>query len=118
LLILIRNTVIGLQGVSDDTKEAARGMGLTERQVLWKVEVPLALPVIVAGLRIATVTTIGLVTVAALLGYGGLGYFILSGFQLYFATPILLGSVLSALLAISADAAILLAERRLTPWRA
>jgi osmoprotectant transport system permease protein len=117
LLILIRNVVAGLDGVSEDAKDAARGMGLTRRQILWRVEIPLALPVIVAGIRIAIVTTIGLITVSALLGYGGLGFYILQGFQQYFATPIILGAVLSALLAIAADGAMLLAERWLTPWR-
>ncbi len=117
LLILIRNVVAGLEGVSEDTKDAAKGMGLTRGQILWKVEVPLALPVIVAGIRIALVTTIGLVTVSALLGYGGLGFFILDGFGNYFATPVLVGSVLSALLAVVADWGMLALERWLTPWR-
>src|SRR5215207_7449842 len=73
LLILIRNTVAGLAGVPEDVKEAAHGMGYTKRQLLWRVELPLALPAVVAGLRIASVTTIGLVTVTALIGKGGLG---------------------------------------------
>lgn len=117
LLILIRNVVAGLDGVSEDAKDAARGMGLTDRQILWRVEIPLALPVMMAGIRIAIVTTIGLVTVSSLLGYGGLGYYILQGFQLYFPTPILLGAVLSAVLAIVADRLLLLLERAFTPWR-
>lgn len=117
LLILIRNVVAGLDGVSEDAKDAAKGMGLTESQILWRVELPLALPVIVAGIRIATVTVIGLVTVSALLGYGGLGYFILNGFQNFFATPLLMGAVLSAALAIALDVILLRAERLLTPWR-
>ena len=81
LLILIRNIVTGLDGVSPDAKEAAIGMGYTDRQLLWKVEIPLAIPAIAAGVRIATVTTIGLVTVTSLIGQGGLGYFILLGLQ-------------------------------------
>jgi osmoprotectant transport system permease protein len=117
LLILIRNIVAGLDGVSEDAKDAARGMGLTDRQILWKVELPLALPVIVAGIRIATVTTIGLVTVSALLGYGGLGYYILNGFQNFFATPLLMGAVLSALLAIVFDVSLLQIEKLMSPWR-
>ena len=116
LLILIRNIVAGLAGVPEDAKEAARGMGYTNRQLLWRVEVPLALPVIVAGVRIATVTTIGLVTVTALIGKGGLGYFILLGLQQFFPTPTVLGSVLSVALALAADGLLLWAQRLVTPW--
>ncbi len=90
LLILIRNVVAGLDGVSADVKEAARGMGLSTRQLLWRVEIPLALPTIVAGMRIATVTTIGLVTVTALIGKGSAGYFILFGLNRTFSSAILL----------------------------
>jgi osmoprotectant transport system permease protein len=116
LLILIRNTVAGLDAVPEDVKEAARGMGYTSRQMLWRIEVPLAVPVIVAGLRIATVTTIGLVTVTALVGMGGLGRYILDGLQLFFNTPILIGALLSMALALLVDFALILAERWLTPW--
>jgi osmoprotectant transport system permease protein len=116
LLILIRNIVAGLDGVSADVKEAAIGMGYTRRQLLWRVEIPLALPAIVAGLRIATVTTIGLVTVTALIGKGGLGYFILLGLSRTFTTAIILGAGASVLLAILADFVLLRAERLLVPW--
>ena len=116
LLILIRNIVAGLQGVPEDAKEAALGMGYSRRQLLWKVELPLALPVIVAGLRIATVTVIGLVTVTALIDQGGLGYFILLGLERFFSTAAILGAVLSVLLAITVDRLLALAERLLTPW--
>ena len=116
LLILIRNIVAGLDAVSPDAKEAARGMGYTDGQLLWKVEVPLALPAVIAGLRIATVTTIGLVTVTALIGKGGLGYFILLGLRLTFPTAIVLGAVMSVLLAIGADLAFVRAQRFLVPW--
>lgn len=116
LLILIRNIVSGLDAVSPDAKDAARGMGYTDRQILWKVELPLAVPVIVAGIRIATVTTIGLVTVTALVGKGGLGEFILLGLQRTFSTAILIGAVLSVVLAITADRLLIFAEGRLTPW--
>jgi len=116
LLILIRNTVVGLSGVPEDVKEAARGMGYTSRQLLWRVEVPLALPTIVAGIRIATVSTIGLVTVAALIGRGGLGQFILEGLQTFFNTEIFLGAILSVALALVADGALLGAQKMLTPW--
>jgi osmoprotectant transport system permease protein len=116
LLILIRNMVAGLSGVPEDAKEAARGMGYTDRQLLWRVELPLAMPAIVAGVRIATVTTVGLVTVAALIGKGGLGQFILQGLREFFPTPTIVGSALSVLLAMIADAVLLLSQRVLTPW--
>lgn len=116
LLILIRNIVSGLDGVPADVRDAARGMGYSEKQLLWKVDLPLALPVIVAGIRIATVTTIGLVTVTALIGKGGLGYFILLGIRGLFPTPAVLGSVLSIALAVVADGLLLGIQRLLTPW--
>ncbi|MGH2756682.1 MAG: ABC transporter permease [Actinomycetota bacterium] len=116
LLILIRNVVSGLEGVPSDVKEAARGMGYSDRQSLWRVEIPLALPVIVAGIRIATVTTIGLVTVTALIGKGGLGYFILLGIRGFFPTPAFLGSVLSVALAVTVDVLLLGGQKLLTPW--
>ena len=116
LLILIRNTVTGLRSVPEDVKEAARGMGYTSRQLLWRVELPLALPAIVAGIRIATVSTIGLVTVAALIGRGGLGQLILEGLNRLFNTEVLVGAVLSVALALAADSALLLGQRALTPW--
>jgi osmoprotectant transport system permease protein len=116
LLILIRNIVGGLDSVPDDSKEAARGMGYTTRQILWRVELPMALPVIFGGLRIATVTTIGLVTVTAVIGLGGLGSLILHGLRLFFNTEIIVGSVLSMILAIAADRLLILIERRATPW--
>ena len=116
LLILIRNIVSGLAGVPSDVREAARGMGYSERQLLLRVELPLALPVIVAGIRLATVTTIGLVTVTALIGKGGLGSFILAGMRTDFVTATLVGSVLSLVLAVAVDALLVVSERRLTPW--
>ena len=116
LLILLRNIVGGIRAVPADATEAARGMGYTAAQTLWRVQLPLALPVIVAGIRIATITTIGLVTVTALIGQGGLGYFILIGLQRFFSTPLLLGAFLSVALAVIADALLVLAQRTLTPW--
>jgi osmoprotectant transport system permease protein len=116
LLILIRNTVAGLDGVPSDVKQAAEGMGYTKNQILRKVELPLAVPVIVAGLRIATVTTIGLVTVTSLIGKGGLGVFILQGLSLFFSTAIVVGAVLSMVLAVAADQLLIVVEKRLTPW--
>jgi len=116
LLILIRNTVAGFNSVPADTKEAALGMGFTSRELLWRVELPLALPVILTGVRIATVTIIGLVTVAALVGRGGLGYFILLGFDQFRGEALLTGSILSVVFAVTMDALLVLAERAATPW--
>ena len=116
LLILIRNIVAGLDGVPADVKEAAVGMGYSPRQVLTRVELPLALPVIVAGLRVATVTTIGLVTVTSLIGLSNLGQFILDGVNRLFNTPLVLGAVLSIALAVVADLALLGAQRLIAPW--
>lgn len=117
LLILIRNTVVGLDGVPQDVKETARGMGYDERQLLWRVEIPLALPVIVAGVRLATVTTIGLVTVTAFIGKGGLGFLMLAGFRnLFPEVAVLVGLVLSVALAVLAEGLLLAGQRVLTPW--
>jgi osmoprotectant transport system permease protein len=116
LLILIRNIVTGLDGVPRDVREAAVGMGFSPRQVLFKVDFPLALPVIVAGLRVATVTTIGLVTVSALIGMDNLGTFITDGLSRFFMTPVLLGAVLSIALAVLADVALLGVQRLIAPW--
>jgi osmoprotectant transport system permease protein len=117
LLILVRNIVTALDGVSPDVIEAADGMGLTRMQRLWRIEVPIASPIIVAGVRIATVTTVGLVTVTALIGIGGLGYLIVnSGIQRSFSTSIYTGVALSVALAVIADVALLWLQRRLTPW--
>jgi osmoprotectant transport system permease protein len=117
LLIFIRNIVAGLDSVPEDAKEAAVGMGYTPRQVRWRVEVPLAMPVIIAGVRIAAVTTVGLVTITALIGLGGFGYFILRGLREFFSTLTLLGSVLSVALALAVDGILLWIERARTPWR-
>lgn len=116
LLILTRSIVGGLQSVPADAREAAVGMGYTSNQLLWRVELPLALPVIVAGVRVATVTTIGLVTVTALIGQGGLGQFILQGIQRFFYTPLVVGAVLSIVLAVVADAALIGVQRMVAPW--
>jgi osmoprotectant transport system permease protein len=116
LLILIRNIVAGLDGVPRDVREAAVGMGFSPRQVLFKVDFPLALPVIVAGLRVATVTTIGLVTVSALIGMDNLGTFITDGLSRFFMTPVLLGAVLSIALAVLADVSLLGVQRLIAPW--
>jgi len=116
LLILIRNIVGGIRSVPAEVRDAARGMGYTPRQILLRIELPLALGVIFAGIRVATITTIGLVTVTALIGEGGLGYFILLGIQLFFSTPLVIGALGSVALAVVADAALVLTQRALTPW--
>ena len=116
LLILIRNTLTGLAGVAPDVKEAARGMGFGPSAQLLRVELPLAVPAIIAGMRIATVTTVGLVTVTALIGQGGLGTLILDGYGRAFKTPLVVGAALSVALAVSADMLLLGLQRLLTPW--
>jgi osmoprotectant transport system permease protein len=116
LLILLRNTVAGLESVPADAQDAAQGMGYTQLQQLWKVQLPLALPAILAGIRVATVTTIGLVTVTAFIGQGGLGQLIIQGFSEDFNTPIFVGLVLSVLLAGVADALIVGVQRLSLPW--
>jgi osmoprotectant transport system permease protein len=116
LLILIRNTVAGLNGVPADVKEAATGMGFSRRTMLWRVELPLAMPAIIAGIRIATVTTIGLVTVTSLIGQGGLGRSILLGLRTFFSTATLTGAVLSVILALVADGLFLGLQRAAVPW--
>jgi osmoprotectant transport system permease protein len=116
LLILIRNIVVGLRGVPEDVREAARGMGYTRGQLLRRVELPLALPAIMAGIRVATVSTVGLVTVGALIGRGGLGKLILDGLNVLYPTEVLLGALLSVALALVADALLLGAQRSMTPW--
>ncbi len=116
LLILVRNTIAGLRGVPGDVREAAIAMGYTDRQLLVKVEIPLAMPVIIAGVRIAAVTTIGLTTVTALIGQGGFGFLILLGIQSFFTTPLLVGAIGSVLLAIAADTTLVALQRRLVPW--
>jgi len=116
LLILFRNTLAGLDSVEPEVKEAAVGMGLSRRQLLWRVEVPLAMPVIIAGLRIATVSSIALITIAALIGRGGFGQFILDGLNTFFWTPLIVGVVLSVALAFVADLLLLGLQRLATPW--
>ena len=117
LLILVRNIVVALEGVPPDVIEAANGMGYSSGQRFWSVELPIAMPVIIAGLRIATVTTIGLVTITTFIGLGGLGYLIInSGTQRFFPTSIYVGVILCVLLAVIADVGLSWIQRRLTPW--
>jgi osmoprotectant transport system permease protein len=118
LLIYVRNIVAGFRTVPDDVREAADGMGFTPGRRLWRIELPLAVPLIVSGIRIASVSTIGLVMIVALIGnnFGGLGLFIREGIQTFFPTKIYVGAVLSVVLAFVADALFVAVERAITPW--
>jgi osmoprotectant transport system permease protein len=116
LLILFRNILAGLRSVPPEVLEAARGMGLTRRQTLARVELPLALPAIVAGLRVATVSTIALATIAAVVVPQGLGRPIFVALRDYFKTEIIAAALLAIALALAADALLVLAQRLLTPW--
>jgi osmoprotectant transport system permease protein len=115
LLIIFRNVTTGLRGVPVEATDAGRGLGLTDNQLLWRVEMPLALPEIMAGLRIATTTTVGLATLAFFAGAGGLGERFV-GSQITFKSNVAVAGGLAVLLAIGLDLAILGAERLLTPW--
>ena len=116
LLILIRNIVVGLDAVPADVLDAADGMGYRPFARLIRVELPLALPAIFAGIRIATVTTIGLVTITAVIGLDSLGQLILNGLVNNFHTPLVVGTVLSVALAFVADVALALGQRVAVPW--
>lgn len=117
LLILFRNTLTGLRNVPAEVRDAAAGMGMSERQMLWRVDLPLAMPAIIAGLRIATVSTIALGTVAALVDNDGLGVPILAAIQnQVFKTELIAAGVLAVLLGILADGLLVGAQRLLTPW--
>jgi osmoprotectant transport system permease protein len=116
LLILIRNIVVGMDAVPEEVREAARGMGYRPLAELFRVDLPLAVPAIMAGIRIATVTTIGLVTITALIGEGGLGSLILDGLIRDFRTPLVVGTLLSIALAIFADVGLASLQRLVTPW--
>jgi len=117
LLILLRNTVEGLKGVPSHVREAAEAMGYTRTRQLFRIELPLAVPVIIAGLRIATVNTIAYVAITALIGQGGLGNLFMDGFLRQFPTPLIVGLVLSVTLAVAADLGLLGVQRVLTPWQ-
>jgi osmoprotectant transport system permease protein len=103
LLPVVRNTYVGISGISEPIREAAVAMGLTSRQLLWQVELPLASPVILAGIRVATVITIGVATIAAAIGAGGLGEFIFRGIAMVDNSVILAGAIPAALMALLAD---------------
>jgi osmoprotectant transport system permease protein len=114
LLIIFRNVLAGLDNVPDDAKDAGRGMGLTNRQLLWRVELPLAVPEIVAGLRVAATTTVGLATLAFFAGAGGLGGEIFA--DINFKSNVVTAGGLCVLLAAALDLGLLLVQRAVTPW--
>jgi osmoprotectant transport system permease protein len=116
ILILFRNTLTGLREVPEDARLAARAMGLTKGQILRRVELPLALPAIMAGIRIATVMTISLATVAAFIGVGGLGQPIFNAIQSGFKTQFVAAGLLAVALALVADGLLVLLQRLLAPW--
>ena len=118
ILILVRNIVAGLDSVPPEIRDAARGMGFSAPRMLVSIDLQLALPAIIAGVRIATVTTIGLVTITALLGPagGGLGRLIYDGLLRDFHTPLVVGSMLSVALAVTADVLLVGIQRLATPW--
>lgn len=119
LQIIYRNANSGLANVPDAARDAGRGMGMTDRQLLWRVEIPLAVPEIIAGIRIATVSTVAIATLAIFAGAGGLGEILYNeGIQRdVFKTNIVFGSVLAVALAISFDGLLVLAQRFIAPWR-
>jgi osmoprotectant transport system permease protein len=116
LTILVRNILEGLAGVPADVRESAVGMGYARGRMLWRVEVPLALPAIMAGLRVATVSAVALTTVGAILDYGGLGDLLVDGTRTDFKAQVLATSVLCVLLAVVLDLLLVSVQRMLTPW--
>ncbi|MEF3117442.1 ABC transporter permease [Streptomyces chrestomyceticus] len=116
LTVLVRNILAGLESVPREVREAARGMGYGPVKLLFGVELPLALPALTAGLRIATVSTVAMTTIGAVVGYGGLGNLISSGMEGFFKAEVLTASVLCVLLAVVADVLLIGLQRLLTPW--
>jgi osmoprotectant transport system permease protein len=116
LTILVRNVLAGLQAVPDDVVESARGMGYSNLRLLTRVELPLALPIIMAGLRVAAVSTVALATIGAIVSYGGLGNLLLQAVGNQFKAQIFAASLLCVLLAVALDLVIVGAQRLLTPW--
>lgn len=117
ILVILRNTIIGLQGVPPDVMLAARGMGYGSWGCLTRVALPIATPAIIAGMKLATVSTVGLVMVGALVGHGGLGSVVLNGFtNNFYRAPIVLGTLLTVLLAFGLEYVLTRAQRGLTPW--
>ena len=117
LLVILRNILVGLDGIDEELIEAARGQGYTPTQTLWKVRLPIALPTIMAGIRIATVSTVGLVTVGSLVGHGGFGSVIFNGFvNNFYHAQILAGTICVVVLALVLEGGLIALERFLTPW--
>jgi osmoprotectant transport system permease protein len=117
LVILVRNFLTGLQGVPADVREAGRGMGYGSLRLFWQIDLPLALPAFMAGLRIATVSTVALTTVGVLVGHGGMGQLIVGGFNAnFYRAEIVTGTLGCVLLALVADVLLAGVERLLTPW--
>ena len=116
LTILVRNILAGLEAVPQEAREAAKGMGYGPARLLWEVELPLATPALMAGVRIATVSTVALTTVGSIVGRGGLGNLIGEALPSFFKAQVLAASVLCVLLAVAADLLLLGLQRRLTPW--
>ncbi|MDQ8703914.1 ABC transporter permease [Streptomyces sp. LHD-70] len=117
LTLLVRNILAGLRAVPEETRQAAKGMGYGPVRLLLTVELPLALPAAMAGLRIATVSAVSLVTIGAIVGHGGLGNLIYTGMNTYFKAQVLTASVLCVVIAVAADLLLLGAQRLLTPWQ-
>ncbi|RSS40611.1 ABC transporter permease [Streptomyces sp. WAC08241] len=116
LTLLVRNVLAGLRAVPEETRQAARGLGYGPLRLLLAVELPLALPAAMAGLRIATVSAVSLVTIGAIVGHGGLGNLIYAGMNTYFKAQVLTASALCVVIAVAADLLLLGAQRLLTPW--
>lgn len=116
LLVLVRNILLGLKGVDRDVVDAATGVGYTPRRMLWEVEMPLALPSIIAGARIAAVSTVALVTVGVVVGYGGLGQLMFRGLQSDYRAQIMTATLLCVALALVLDLLIVALGRVLQPW--
>ncbi|MGH3510403.1 MAG: ABC transporter permease [Nocardioidaceae bacterium] len=116
LTILVRNTLEGLRAVPDEVRESAVGLGYSPTRLLFGVELPLALPVLMAGVRIATVSTVALTTVGAIVAYGGLGNLLADGVSSNFKAQVLAASLLCVLLAFALDGVLVVAQRLLTPW--
>jgi osmoprotectant transport system permease protein len=117
LQIIYRNTMLGLANVPDSVKDAARGMGLTDRQILWRIELPLAVPEIIAGLRIAVVSTVAIATLAVFISAGGLGTQIYGSGNLTFPTSVFIVLAIVMAMALALDAILLAVQRSITPWR-
>lgn len=117
LQIIFRNTVLGLANVPTSAKDAARGIGLTDRQILWRVELPLAIPEIIAGMRVAVVSTVAIATLAVFIGAGGLGTQIYGSGNLTFPTSIIIAGAIVMLMALLFDFLLVTVQRLTTPWR-